>query len=87
MSLLYLILKIYPVIALGLGIICFDLSRSLKQKGNKGYIGLLLFSVIWFLTGTTWLIFRGDKNADSWYRSVFGATSHKTCIASSPCNA
>ncbi len=87
MSLLYLMLKIYPVIAIGMGIICFDLSRTLKQKGNKGYIGLIIFSAIWFLSGTTWLIFRGDKNADRWYRDVFGATSQKTCTQSNACNA
>jgi hypothetical protein len=86
MSFLYLLLKIYPIIGVALGVLCFDLSRSLKQKGNKGYIGLIIFSVFWFLSATTWVVFRGDKNSDRWYRDVFGATSQSFCEPQSPCN-
>lgn len=70
MSAIYIFIKIYPFIALSFAIVFFDLMRALKRKGNKTY--LLMASFMTFCLGTAgiWILARGDKNAEVWFRAL-----------------
>ncbi len=67
MGLVFLLIKIFPFFGISFGIIFFDLARSLKRKGNKSWIGLLLVSFFMFFASLAWVFFRGDRNADLWF--------------------
>jgi hypothetical protein len=70
MSIVYLFIKIYPFFGISLGVLCTDLSRALKRRANKAWVGLMLFSIVFYVSAVVWLIFRGDKNADAWFEGL-----------------
>jgi len=70
MGIVYLFMKLYPVFGISLGVLLIDLSRSMKRRKNKAWIGLLLFAVLFFATSVIWLALRGDKNADLWFKGM-----------------
>lgn len=51
-------------------IVSLDLARNFKRKGNRAWIGMLTFSGVFFLATAAWAFFRGDKNADAWFRFI-----------------
>jgi hypothetical protein len=67
MGLVFLVIKIFPFFGISFGVIFLDLSRSMKRKGGKSWIGLLFVSAMMFLTTAAWVFFRGDRNADLWF--------------------
>ncbi len=50
----------------------FDLTKAMKQKGDKSYVAYGLGSGFLWLSILIWLFFRGDQNAESWYKSIVG---------------
>ncbi|NDF14203.1 hypothetical protein EB061_02630 [bacterium] len=68
MSLLFLLIKVYPAFGLVLGLLFFDLARTLKRGANKAWIGVIGLSGLCFATAVLWVMFRGDRHADQWYR-------------------
>jgi hypothetical protein len=67
MGLVFLVLKVFPVFGISLSVLCFDLARDLKRKGNKAWIGIILLSVIMMVLTGLWVYFRGDRHADLWF--------------------
>jgi hypothetical protein len=67
MSLVFFFLKIYPFFGIGLTVLCWDLSRSLRRRANRSWIGMALFGLLFFSTTALWIGFRGDRNADLWF--------------------
>jgi hypothetical protein len=67
MGLVFLFIKIFPVFGISLGVIFLDISRSMKRRGSKGWLGLLGLSVVFFVLTAAWIFFRGDRNADLWF--------------------
>ena len=67
MSLLYLIIKLYPLFGLSAVVLCLDLTRSYRRKGNSIWIGFGIFTVVFFLTVVLWVVFRGDLNSERWF--------------------
>ncbi len=72
MNPLFLFLKLYPFIAAPIAYILFDLTKAMKQKGDKSYVAYGLGSGFLWLSILIWLFFRGDQNAESWYKSIVG---------------
>ena len=77
MSLFYLLLKVFPAFGLGFGVFCFDISRNLKRKGNKAWIGIALIAVVNLALTGIWIYFRGDRHADLWFGRVMDWLQHK----------
>jgi len=67
MSILYIIIKLYPFFGISLGVLSIDLMVSMRRKHNKAWIGFLLFSILFFASSVTWIVLRGDIKADHWY--------------------
>ena len=67
MSLIFLVVKLYPVFGISLTFLLFDFSRNFYRKGNRAWIGALLFSLLFFASTIVWVVLRGDKNADLWF--------------------
>jgi len=67
MGLVFLFIKIFPFFGISLGIIFLDLARSMKRKGSKSWLGLLVLCLSMFLVTAAWIFFRGDRNADIWF--------------------
>jgi len=67
MGLVFLFIKIFPFFGISLGVIFLDLSRSMKRKGSKSWLGLLFLCASMFLLTGAWIFFRGDRNADLWF--------------------
>jgi hypothetical protein len=67
MGLVYLFIKIFPIFGVALGIVSIDLARNFKRKGNRAWIGMVLFSIFFFVMTGLWIYFRGDRNADVWF--------------------
>ncbi len=67
MSLIYLVMKLYPVFGISLAFLFFDLGKSLRRKGSRGWFGMLVFSVVFLASAIGWGVLRGDKNADAWF--------------------
>jgi len=70
MGIVYLFIKLYPVFGISLGVLLIDLTRSMKRRKNKAWVGLLLFAILFFASSVIWLVFRGDKNADLWFKEM-----------------
>jgi hypothetical protein len=77
MSLLFLMIKVFPAFGLSLGFIFFDIARSFKRKGNKAWIGFILVSGFFVASSGAWVYFRGDRNADLWFGRVSAWVEHK----------
>ena len=76
MGLVYLFIKIFPVFGIALTILFSDLTRNFKRKGNRAWIGTLLFGSIFVAASIVWVVFRGDKNADLWFRMLSDWLKH-----------
>ena len=70
MGVLYYLIKIYPFVAIVISFASGDIAVALRRKGNKAWIGFVLFCVIFGLSVVPWAWFRGDKNADIWFQAV-----------------
>jgi hypothetical protein len=70
MGLVFLIIKIFPVFGISLAVLCFDLARDLKRKGNKAWIGIILLSFIMLILSGLWVFYRGDRHADLWFTRI-----------------
>jgi putative effector of murein hydrolase len=68
MGLTYLFIKIFPFFGIALTVVAFDLARNFRRKGNRAWIGTIAFSLLFALMTLAWIGFRGDKNADLWFR-------------------
>jgi hypothetical protein len=69
MSIIYLIVKLYPFVGITFAVLCFDLMRSSKQKGHPVWMVFAAGLVFFLITTLLWLINRGDQNADIWFNS------------------
>lgn len=67
MSVLYLIIKLYPLFGLSMVVLCFDLTRTYRRKANNIWIGFAIFAVIFFLSVCAWVFFRGDLHSEQWF--------------------
>jgi ABC-type polysaccharide transport system permease subunit len=67
MSVLYLIIKLYPLFGLSMAVLCFDLSRSYRRKANSIWIGFAIFTVLFVVSVAAWLFYRGDLHSERWF--------------------
>ena len=70
MGLIYLFIKVFPFFGIALIFLTIDLARNFKRKGNPTWIGMIAFSVIFMIATILWIVFRGDKNADYWFKAI-----------------
>jgi hypothetical protein len=70
MSLLFLLIKVYPAFGVALGVFFFDAARTLRRGANKAWMGVIVISLLFFVTSVLWIVYRGDRNADQWYQRV-----------------
>ena len=70
MGLIYLFIKIFPFFGLSLTVVGFDLARNFRRKGNRAWYGMIVFSLFFAAASVLWIVYRGDKNADYWFRRV-----------------
>ena len=68
MGLVYALIRLYPFIAFSMVVVLVDIAIALRRKGRKKeMVGVIILGVFFFVSATCWLIFRGDKNADTWF--------------------
>ena len=70
MSLIYMVMKLYPVFGISLTFLFFDLFRNLRRKGNRAYIGMFCFALIFLASTIVWFVLAGYKNADVWFNQL-----------------
>ncbi len=67
MSLVFFFLKIFPFFGIALTVLFFDLARTFKRRGNRAWMGMILFGIFSLGLTAAWVYYRGDKNADRWF--------------------
>lgn len=70
MSILYLVIKLYPLFGLSLTILSFDLARTYRRRVNGVWVGFAIFAVLFFVSVVLWIYFRGDLNSEYWIRAI-----------------
>ena len=73
---MFLFIKIFPIFGFTLTIVCIDLARYFKRKANRAWIGMMLLAAIFSASSVAWVVFRGDKNADNWFRYITEYVEH-----------
>jgi hypothetical protein len=76
MSLVFLAIKLFPFFGISIAFIFFDLSKSFYRKGNKTWVGMVIFSLIFLGMTGAWVYLRGDRNADIWFENLVNWLHH-----------
>jgi hypothetical protein len=76
MGVVFLFIKIFPVFGIALTILFSDLTRNFRRKGNRAWVGTLMIGFIFFALSVVWIVFRGDRNADLWFRNMSDWLQH-----------
>jgi ATP/ADP translocase len=61
-----LFIRLYPVVAVCIIIIFFDLARTLRRKGRIEWLFTAFLVFIALLTLTLWFVYGGYHNAGQW---------------------
>jgi ABC-type polysaccharide transport system permease subunit len=70
MSILYLVIKLYPLFGLSMAILCIDLTRTYRRRLNSIWVGFAIFAVLFIASVILWVFFRGDLNSEKWIRAL-----------------
>lgn len=72
MHLLFAIVRYFPLWALPIGFLSFELGIALKRRGYRASGVLLLVNCVALVAlSGAWIFFRGDRHSDEWVRWFF----------------
>ncbi len=71
MHAIFLAVRTYPFWAIPLGVIFWQIGVHFMHRRSKLRYSFWGGAGIVFLSVVAWIVFRGDKNAESWVRTFF----------------
>lgn len=71
-TLLFLLVRTYPLWALALFFVFLELGWYLRRKKSKNQYYCWMAAFFLFVTTSCWVFFRGDLHSDTWVWALFG---------------
>lgn len=72
MSLVYLAVRLFPVFAIPIAFLSFEVGRTYRRKGSVLQWSFFSLSGFLIVFSLLWVGFRGDLHSDQWVRQIFG---------------
>ncbi len=73
MHFLFVLIKVYPVVAITAAVVCLQFAIHFKrQKKRKPLVAFLLALFFLVSSALAWVYYRGDLHADRWLKSQIG---------------